>query len=322
MSSSYYEILGVAKDSSAEDIKKAFRKKALESHPDKHPDKEEEFKKINEAYSVLSDEQKRREYDFKTNFEGHSSNENEFFTHFFRREKPNLNHAHIVNVTPKDLIHGTTKNITFQSRKVCDECLGEGHQNKVQIPCMACGGTGMGMKFGNIKMPCFSCGGYKNVHPDCPKCSATGLISGEDKTIDLEIPALSWHKRMLRFNNENFIFNMSFSDMPSGLSLDEKGNIFSKVSLSYPELMVGCEKKISLPDGNTGTVKIPANSTPDSILRIAKQGLPIPEANTRADYHLELELSWPKEKPTTEEKKLLEKLLKLQTKKDNSKKSK
>jgi molecular chaperone DnaJ len=86
--------------------------------------------------------------------------------------------------------------------------------------------------------------------------------------------------------------------------------------------MVGCEKKISLPDGNTGTVKIPANSTPDSILRIAKQGLPIPEANTRADYHLELELSWPKEKPTTEEKKLLEKLLKLQTKKDNSKKSK
>lgn len=81
----YYDILGVAKDATGKEIKKAFRRLALRYHPDKNPDNilesEGRFKEINEAYEVLSDEEKRREYDYFTSLPGYRQRERMYYTY-------------------------------------------------------------------------------------------------------------------------------------------------------------------------------------------------------------------------------------------------
>jgi molecular chaperone DnaJ len=165
----YYEILGVSKEATQEEIKKSYRKLSLKYHPDKNPDGEEKFKEISEAYSILSDEQKRREYDngginledlFGGGYDPFSAFSNMFggrggFGSTTRTKRGrDLNYN--LNITLEDSYFGNEKTISFNrvstNNKMCVTCQGNGSINQmiqqgpfkqmISTVCSSCGGNG------------------------------------------------------------------------------------------------------------------------------------------------------------------------------------
>ena len=157
--SNFYDILGVGKDASQDEIKKAYRKKALEYHPDRGGD-EVKFKEAAEAYETLSDEQKKREYDmFGTtgNRGGGNSrgfNMDDIFSQFgdifgnpfggaFTNQRPRKGNDLRVqlSVTLEEVLNGSTKKVKYKRQHVCNPCNGKGGTD-VRV-CPTCGGAGV-----------------------------------------------------------------------------------------------------------------------------------------------------------------------------------
>jgi molecular chaperone DnaJ len=223
----YYEILGVSKDASKDEIKSAFRKKARTLHPDvnKAPDAEEKFKELGKAYETLSDDNKRATYDrygedglknagFDTGgpFAGGFGDLNDIFNSFFGgmsgfgfgggRPDPN---APIegddlrldIEIDFKQAVFGCEKEITFDHLETCSECSGTGAQKGTQpVTCPTCHGTGqvqqvMRTPLGAISqiVTCPDCKGTgKKIASPCKACGGHGKIEKE-KSIKIKIPA-------------------------------------------------------------------------------------------------------------------------------------
>ena len=219
----YYEILGVDKNATKDEIKSAFRKKARQLHPDvnKAPDAEEKFKELGKAYETLSDDEKRQLYDrygedglknagytqgpFDFGFGGI----NDIFEAFFgggmggfsTRQNPNapINGENLrmdVQIGFMDAIRGVEKEIKINHRETCDECGGTGKdKNAKQSVCKTCQGQGRVQQntrtiLGNFTSvtTCPSCGGT-GIDPSalCKKCRGTGGINKE-KSVKIKIP--------------------------------------------------------------------------------------------------------------------------------------
>lgn len=222
----YYEVLGVQKGASDDEIKKAYRKNAKKYHPDLHPgDKvaEEKFKEINEAYEVLSDSEKRARYDqfghagVDPNFAaggdspfGQDMDIGDIFNSFFggfggfggRRSNPNSprrgNDVEAkITITIEEAAKGCKKTLSYQNIFTCNDCHGTGAE-KGSHPktCTACGGTGrvtvsQRSPFGVVQTQrtCDACRGKgKIVDSPCKTCHGNGRIRATKK-IDLTIPA-------------------------------------------------------------------------------------------------------------------------------------
>ncbi|MDR0942650.1 MAG: molecular chaperone DnaJ [Holosporales bacterium] len=226
MAKDYYSILGVSKDATQEDLKKAYRKLAVKYHPDKNPgDKqaEEKFKEINEAYDVLKDEQKRAAYDrygsegvqnggfngssgFSGGFDfsGNFSNFSDIFEEMFGsafsshgrqgyQQQPGSDIRYDISISLEDAYKGMTSRIKFTTLVKCPSCNGAGSEgNKKPSPCPACGGRGSVRSnhgFITVEKTCQTCGGSGSVLSDpCKKCSGSGRIKGE-KNLEINIPA-------------------------------------------------------------------------------------------------------------------------------------
>lgn len=223
----YYEVLGVQKGASDDEIKKAYRKSAKQYHPDLHPgDKvaEEKFKEVNEAYEVLSDSQKRARYDqfghagVDPNFNpgggspfGQDMDIGDIFNSFFggfggfggsRRQNPNAprrgNDVETqVSITMEEAATGCKKTISYQNVEVCGDCHGTGAQKGTQAKtCTACGGTGrvtvsQRSPFGVVQTQraCDACRGKgKIIENPCRACNGNGRIR-KTKKVDVTIPA-------------------------------------------------------------------------------------------------------------------------------------
>jgi molecular chaperone DnaJ len=196
----YYKILGLEEKASADDIKKAYRKKVMDCHPDRHPGdkvKEEEFKKVAEAYEILSDEKKRGQYDSGGSWSGEPGvNFEEVFKTFFHggRSRTTITPEQIVNlkstisVSLEDYIHSKGTTIRYQRAKqvgepaACPACGGKGSAREEwygtfqQVMCGNCGGTGkfirvrrdfeeatLTLKYGHIQ---YKCAGMGDVNHD------------------------------------------------------------------------------------------------------------------------------------------------------------
>jgi len=218
----YYKILGVSKDASKDDIKKAFRKLSIKYHPDRNQgDKkaEEKFKEVAEAYEVLGDDEKRKQYDNPaSNFDFHASggpdfggmNIDEILKHFggfggfgdfdFGEErKPRqvvgTNIQITFPLTIEELFNGVTKKIKYNRFELCDECGGSGlTSNSRKRTCKSCGGTGTVFHsggFGGFSMrmtsTCPQCGGkgYVIENP-CKKCNGHGVVQAS-KEVEIKI---------------------------------------------------------------------------------------------------------------------------------------
>ena len=220
----YYEVLGVSKDASEQEIKSAFRKLAKKYHPDvsKEPDAEEKFKEAQEAYAVLSDSNKRQQYDQY----GHSAFENmgaggfdfsnidlsdiisdifgggfseSFGEGFgFGRRKNRARRGNdtlvLINLTFDEAVFGCKKDVKIDTMVECDECHGKGGHGEKNCP--DCHGSGYVVSeqrtmFGafQTRTTCRTCGGSGSTFENtCSKCNGTGRIR-ENKTVEVKIPA-------------------------------------------------------------------------------------------------------------------------------------
>ena len=236
----YYEILSVTRNSSGEDIKKAFRKLAIQHHPDKNPgDKksEEKFKEINEAYETLSDEKKRKMYDqfghAASNMGGGgqgpfggagAADFGDIFGDIFgdlfgqgggrgrggqrggRRARAGSDLETQVDVTFEEAYQGVEKVITLNKRSECETCHGSGAKAGTQAEtCKVCAGRGevtFQQGFFAVSRPCTHCHGTGQIIPSpCQTCRGTGKVK-KTSQLSVTIPAGIDTGQRLKLSNE------------------------------------------------------------------------------------------------------------------------
>ncbi len=221
----YYEVLGVDKNASADEIKKAYRKVAKMYHPDLHPgdaEAEAKFKEANEAYDVLSDAEKKSKYDqfghaaFDQTAGGYGGGAygggfggfEDIFSSFFgggfggggaaRRNAPQKgeNVKTYVDLTFMEAAFGVSKEVSINKFVKCDDCAGTGSKSKATAKCTACGGSGTVRRvsnsvFGQImrEAPCDKCGGSGTIITDpCTSCAGRGKVR-KNVTVTVKFPA-------------------------------------------------------------------------------------------------------------------------------------
>ncbi len=221
----YYEVLGVEKGASDQELKKAYRKLAMKYHPDRNPDNkeaEESFKEANEAYEVLSDSQKRQNYDqfghsgANGGFGGHGGFDGSGFGGFEdifgdmfgdifgggrsrRRNGPERGSdiRYRMSISFEEAAFGTEKEININRSENCDECSGTGAKpGTSKKTCPTCGGSGevkqaQRTPFGTMMnvRPCHACSGSGSIiESPCAKCSGKGDIT-KKKQVNIKIPA-------------------------------------------------------------------------------------------------------------------------------------
>ncbi|MFP5393218.1 MAG: molecular chaperone DnaJ [Gammaproteobacteria bacterium] len=215
----YYEILGVAKNASEEEIKKSYRKLAMKYHPDRNPDSkesEEKFKEVKEAYEMLTNPEKREAYDryghagVDPNMGGGGGGGfgaggfgdlGDIFGDIFgggrRSSGPQVYRGadlrYNLEITLEQAAHGFDTTIRVPSWDKCDTCHGSGAKPGTSpVTCTTCGGHGqvrMQQGFFSIQQTCPKCHGNGKIIPEpCPTCSGQGRIK-RNKTLEVKIPA-------------------------------------------------------------------------------------------------------------------------------------
>ncbi|MGH3423756.1 MAG: molecular chaperone DnaJ [Nocardioidaceae bacterium] len=217
MNSDYYETLGVNRNASAEEIKKAYRRKARELHPDVNPDPEtqEQFKAVTMAYEVLSDPEKREFYDrggdpFSTGGAaggfGQGFSFNDIMDAFFgqsaqrgprTRSRRGQDALIRLGVELAEAAFGTTRELKVDTAVQCSTCGGSGaSEGSEPVTCGTCHGRGEVQHvqrsfLGDIRTarPCPTCQGYGSVIPDpCPECAGDGRVRSR-RTLSIKVPA-------------------------------------------------------------------------------------------------------------------------------------
>ena len=247
----YYEVLGVSKGASEDEIKKAYRQSAKKYHPDLHPgDKEceEKFKEVNEAYEVLSDKDKKARYDqyghagVDPNFGaggaggygayGQGIDIDDIFSSFFggfggrRSNNPNApsrgsDVEASIYISFEEAAKGCKKTVSYDCVSSCDECHGRGAKPGTQPKtCSVCGGSGrvtisQRSPFGVVQTQraCDACHGKgKIIDSPCPKCGGSGR-KRRTKTVDITVPAGIKDQQILNVGGRG---NAGYNGGPSG----------------------------------------------------------------------------------------------------------
>jgi len=189
----YYDILGVKPNASPEDLKKAYRKLALQYHPDKNPNEGEKFKQISQAYEVLADAEKRQIYDdggesaIKKGGGGGGgfSSPMDIFDMFFggnfstgrRRERRGKDLVHQLGVTLEELYNGAVRKLALQKSIICDKCEGRGGKKGAVDKCQTCRGNGI-----EVKIHMIGPGMAQQIEQVCSHCHGQGeLIAAKDR---------------------------------------------------------------------------------------------------------------------------------------------
>jgi molecular chaperone DnaJ len=320
----YYEVLGVERTATLDDIKKAYRKLAVKYHPDKNPgnaEAEEQFKQAAEAYGVLSDEEKRARYD-RYGHQGVGASPgfdpNQFadfgdilgdlfgFNDFFgqrrgqRSNRPARGNDLRYDLTLPfmDAVFG--KEVTLDVPRVvtCATCTGSGAKPGTQpATCTGCGGRGQirySQGFFAVARTCPQCGGAGKVIKDpCATCSGAGRVR-EEKTISVKIPAGVDDGSRLRVAGEG---EAGFNNGPAGdlyvfISVEDHPrftrrdyDIHSEQAISFTQAALGADVRTDTIDG-TETLKVPAGTQPNQVFRLRGKGVKFLDGTGRGDHYV------------------------------------
>jgi len=308
----YYEVLGLKKGASDNEIKKSYRKLAKEHHPDKGGD-ENKFKEISEAYNTLSDSDKKNKYDRFGHSDGHQQGDP--FAGFrnpfrgFNTQPQNIVGADmslVVKLTLEEIFNGVKKTYKYSRKAKCGTCNGHGGEDVVDCP--VCNGSGHIINIYNTPMghiqqvtTCTACNGIGNSYTkECKTCSGHGLI---DKTenIEVDIPAGVM---------EGMTFMMS--EKGHGIKGGVEGNLHIKIheaphktytrsgsdlkmtlKLSYPQLILGDKVEIETIEGSKIRINIPEYSDIGNNLRIPYKGIKTYGKDGRGDMLITLGIEIP-----------------------------
>lgn len=193
MPADHYETLGVEREATTDEIKKAYRKLAMKHHPDKQTGNAEKFKEINQAHEILTDPEKRQRYD-QFGEDGPPPPQGPDMSHIFEQmfggqqqaRGVRGDHQHVIELTLDEVFTGVTKNIKITNVRPCFECL---------VGCGPCNGAGvtnhaqnMGFMSGMFQRPCQACQGVGRISKGCPGCKGTRAVS-QTVSLGLNIPA-------------------------------------------------------------------------------------------------------------------------------------
>src|SRR5438270_7799498 len=340
----YYEVLGLAKGASLDDIKKAYRKLAVKYHPDKNPndpEAEERFKEAAEAYGVLSDDEKRARYDRY----GHAGTSgmggfdpNQFadfgdilgdlfgFGDFFGTSRRRTTRAargndlrYDLTLEFEDAVFG--KDITLDVPRIatCVTCKGSGAKPGTQpVTCSGCAGRGQirySQGFFAVARTCPQCGGAGKVIKDpCNTCGGAGRVQ-EEKSISVKVPAGVDDGSRLRVAGEG---EAGYNGGPAGdlyvfISVQPHDkftrrdyDIHSEELISVTRAALGGEVKVDTLDGSE-TLQVGAGTQPNQVFRLRGKGVQFLDGSGRGDHYVHVNVRIPSTM-SDEQRKLYEQL--------------
>jgi molecular chaperone DnaJ len=341
----YYTILGVSKKASKDEIKKAYRKLAHKHHPDKGGD-EKMFKKISEAYHVLSDDKKREQYDMSgksgPNMGGKSSSYggfggfshvdfdiNDIFEDFFgfsrSRKKKNRRGEDIaikVTTTLEKIFENEERTVKIEKLVNCTKCEGRGYPQNVKTKkCTTCNGSGKIRTaigpFAQISI-CPQCEGEGNIpEKKCGNCDGEGRVK-EKRELRFTIPAGIHSGQTLRFQGEG---NYGRKGSPPGDLLVEvlvenntsfqrkDDDLYYKLKINFSDAVLGAKVEINPLSGKKIILKIPAGTNPGKVFRISSKGLPRISGYGQGNLYVTIDVLVPK-KINKKQRDILEELKK------------
>jgi len=344
----YYEVLGVKRNATQDEVKKAYRKLALQFHPDRNPDNkeaEEKFKEATEAYEVICDPEKRREYDryghvgvgaglgaggfggaafrdFQDIFGDFSDIFGEFFGGGRRsrgrgRARRGDDLRYDMEISLKEAYTGVEKQIDIPRQATCDTCKGSGcapgYAPETCPQCEGSGQTSLSQGFFSISRPCNRCGGAGQVitHP-CVACNGAGRVMRRRK-VGVKVPAGSMTGLKLKVSGEG----------EAGFNGGTPGDLYIVLVVSPHPLFLRegddllCEFPISITQAALGTelqaptlngsvkLKIPSGTQTGKIFRLAGKGMPSLRGYGQGDQLVRVVVETPT-KLTPKQRELLE----------------
>ncbi len=340
----YYEILGVSRDASAADLKKVFRQLALKYHPDRNPDNkesEEKFKEINEAYTCLSDPDKKSNYDRFGTAEGVGAGFSPFgagfgdvfediFGDFFgtftgqRRKRPakGMDLRYDLDITLMEAAFGTEKTIEIPRWENCADCKGTGAApGKAPATCPNCKGSGQvrfQQGFFSVSKTCGKCNGEGRIITDpCKTCKGQGRTK-KYREINVRIPAGVDTDSKLRMSGEGELglYGGPPGDLYIFLSVEEHQffkregmTLYCKVPVSFPQAALGAEIEVPTIDGVTN-LKIPQGTPSGKAFHLKGKGMPRLGSHQRGDQVVIVNIEVPKHL-TPRQKEILEEFAKI-----------
>jgi molecular chaperone DnaJ len=329
-SSDYYKTLGVPKNASEDEIKKAYKKLARKYHPDLNPgnaEAESKFKDITEAHEVLSDKQKRQNYDTYGDPHGPAmpggpggqhaggfgfGGFGDFFGFGPQRNQKKGRPAskrgediqRTVRISFMDAFHGVKLPIQIHRTEPCRACNGAGEApDATKKTCAACNGTGsieQGFSFFKARQECPDCGGTGRKGPPCPNCQGRGRNPVHD-TVTVAIPAGIEDGKKVRVSGKGEAGQRGGGpgDLFLLIQVDKDPfferkaqNLYLQLKISFSEAALGAKVEIPTPEAKT-TIRIPPGTQSGTKLRIKSQGMPIPKSDQRGDLFAEIQVVTP-----------------------------
>lgn len=348
----YYEILGVARSASADEIKKAYRQAALKFHPDRNPGNKEaeaKFKEASEAYSVLSDADNRRKYDqfghaafgsgagggFQGDF-SHFAEDifGDLFGAFFgtsggsrtqSRVKRGRDLQFSLEITLEESATGIEKQISYARPAPCETRAGSGAKKGTSAEtCKQCGGAGqirMQQGFFAISRPCAVCRGEgKVVANPCADCNGAGQKTKKVK-LNVKVPAGIDDGQHLKLQGEGEMLGKGAvnGDLYVVVQIKDhkfferrESEIYCEVPISYTQAVLGGEVEVPTLHGKV-SLKIPSGTQSGKVFRIRGKGVPDIQSGKVGDQHVRIYVAVPKS-VAGEERKIIEQLAKVEGK--------
>jgi molecular chaperone DnaJ len=336
----FYDVLGVQRNCTLEDLKKVYRKLALEYHPDRNPgnqEAEERFKEVNEAYSVLSDPQRREQYDLYGHaapsgqgFEGFGGfgfgGVEEIFNEFFGlgsvfggfrdRSRRGADLRYNLAVKFEEAVFGAEKEIVVPRTGSCRECSGTGAKKGTRPErCGACNGRGqvtVQQGFFSLSRTCGRCRGTGEVIKEhCPACAGSGMVQ-EKRPLKIKVPPGVDNETRLKLRGEGEAGRggASAGDLYVVISVGDhpfftrKGaDLFCEVPVTFSQAALGSEIEVPTLSGRK-KITIPSGTPSGHEFVIRGEGVTVINSHRRGNLMVRVLIDVPK-KLTKRQKELL-----------------